>query len=58
MASLAFPSNPTDLQQHTTNGKIYIFKSSYGAWLLLTAQDSQQKLATEKKSIAFSVALS
>jgi hypothetical protein len=58
MAAIHFPTNPSNLDQHTVNGITYIWKEAVGAWVLLTTQDSQEKLATETKAVAFAIALS
>lgn len=56
--SMQFPTSPQNLDQVVVNGNTYVYDGNKQAWVLLTAQYSDQKLATEKKSIAYSIALS
>lgn len=54
-----FPPSPNDGDSHNHSGRVYRYNATKGVWELLSNENNiAGKIATEKKAIAFSIALS
>lgn len=59
MATMDFPPSPNDGDSHIHGGRTYRYNAIKGVWELLSNENNiTSKIATEKKAIAFSIALS
>ena len=59
MAIMDFPASPLDGDTHNHAGRIYRYNATKTVWELLSNENNiAGKIATEKKAIAFSIALS
>lgn len=59
MATMDFPPSPNDGDSHNHSGRVYRYNATKGVWELLSNENNiAGKIATEKKAIAFSIALS
>ena len=57
--AMNFPASPVDGDTHTHSGRVYIWNATKSAWELLSNENNvTSKIATEKKAVAFSIALS
>jgi hypothetical protein len=55
---LDFPSDPIDGQSLIQSGKIYVYDATKGVWVLLSNESNiTQKIATDRRSIAYAIAL-
>jgi len=54
-----FPASPIDGDSHIHAGRTYRYNATKGVWELLSNENNiTDKIATEKKAVAFSIALS
>jgi len=54
-----FPPSPSDGDSHIHSGRTYRYNAVKGVWELLSNENNiTDKIATEKKAVAFSIALS
>lgn len=59
MAALDFPPSPNDGDTHNHGGRIYRYNAIKTVWELISNENNiTDKIATEKKAVAFSIALS
>lgn len=59
MATMDFPPSPSDGDSHIHAGRTYRYNAVKGVWELLSNENNiTDKIATEKKAVAFSIALS
>lgn len=57
--AMNFPATPLDGDKHTHDGRVYVWNATKSVWELLSNDNNiQGKIATEKKAVAFSIALS